>query len=177
MNERATKGKCIREFPICGCGLERGERGRDWSAVAECGAELYYGNYMINTTRPWALSSPSWSSFQSRSSFSLAPHPHQWQESPRSSRDSFPVFPPGVLSLSSFFSSALRLVLAARLAPSPFSTSEHWRFALKYASSRLRGMQLILFPFDLASSRRGACPKGMSNVAGRSVADLMKYDF
>lgn len=68
VNERATKGKCIREFPICGCGLERGERGRDWSAVAECGAELYYGNYMINTTRPWALSSPSWSSFQSRSS-------------------------------------------------------------------------------------------------------------
>lgn len=72
VNERAskwtTKGKCIREFPICGCGLERRERGRDWSAVVECGAELYYGNYMINTTRPWALSSPSWSSFQSRSS-------------------------------------------------------------------------------------------------------------
>lgn len=38
-----------------------------------------------------------------------------------------------------------------------------------------RGMQLILFPFDLLPSR-GARAKGMSSVVGRSVADLMKYD-
>lgn len=94
----------------------RGARGRDWSAVVECGAELYYGNYMINTTRPWALSSPSWSSFQSRSS-ALAPRPHQWQES-RSSRGFVPVFPPRVLSFSSFRPTSR--LLAARSAPSPF---------------------------------------------------------
>lgn len=76
MNERASERVSERrrenvfesfQFAVVAW-RERGERGRDWSAVAECGAELYYGNYMINTTRPWALSSPSRSSFQSRSS-------------------------------------------------------------------------------------------------------------
>lgn len=41
-----------------------------------CGAELYYGNYMINTTRPWALSSPSLGPL-----FSHALLLHQRQES------------------------------------------------------------------------------------------------
>lgn len=161
MNERASERVSERrrenvfesfQFAVVAW-RERGVRGRDWSAVAERGAELYYGNYMINTTRPWALSSPSRSSFQSRSS----------------ARSSLPSVA-GISLLSRLrprlsTRGIVALLIPPFLSPAPpppprhsfdpvaVSTSEHWRFALKYASSRLRGMQLILFPFDLASSR------------------------
>lgn len=56
---------------------ERGARvGLVGTGTGVCGSELYYGNYMINTTRPWALSSPSRSSFQSRSSARSSLHHH-----------------------------------------------------------------------------------------------------
>lgn len=109
-----------------------------------CGAELYYGNYMINTTRPWALSSPSQSSFQSRSSaqflFSIS-----GRNLAPLSRLRPRVFLLGVLSL---FSSTFFSFPATRsFSPVDVSTSEHWRFALKYAFSLLARNAINLIPF------------------------------
>lgn len=131
---------------------------------------------MINTTRPWALSSPSRSSFQSRSSA-------------RSS-------PPSVagISLLSRLGPPPRLstrgivvfLIAPSLSPSPLVRPRrrfHERalavcLKIRLLSPARNAINLIPFRSRLLARVGGGFrPKGMSNVAGRSVADLMKYDF
>lgn len=135
----------------------------------ERGAELYYGNYMINTTRPWALSSPSRSSFQSRSSTSFSSISGR---NPGSSRDFAPVvFLLGALSLSHppylptlvqsrrrFHERALAVCLKIRLFSLPlylsFSIYMYISLSLSFSLSPARNA-INLIPFrSLAFSRR-----------------------